>query len=458
MRASALALLLWTVCGSGSAQNLVPNPSFEQVTSCPSFASQLDRAAPWTNPTLGTPELFHGCAPLASYVSVPYCTTGGFQHARTGQGFIGLYTWRTDIADMREYAEVELVAPLVAGTCYRVAFFVNMPNDHPYACDGIGAHFSAGPIGASNGTVLPYPAHVEHPAGTLITDTLGWTLVSGAYMASGGETHLTIGNFRNDTGTQTLQIATNVWHTTSAYLLVDDVSVEELFLSVDLGPDTLICDGASLLLDATIPGASYLWSDGGTGPTTVAGGPGTYWVRVFSGPCSASDTIVITGGTIPELDLPQRVNLCPGASLELDASSAGARVVWMDGDSVAIRTVSAPGTYTVTATNPCGSTTASVEVTYDLCPCVPYLPNAFTPNADGINDVVRPEFHCGDGALSWSIHDRWGQRVFTSAEGATCWDGMINGTLAPDGVYVWRGRVSIGAHGREYMGHFVLLR
>ena len=442
-----------------AAQNLVPNPSFEQVTQCPTFASELEKAAPWTNPNAGTPELYHGCAPLSSYVSVPSNTTGGFQYARTGMGYAGLYCWRTDVADMREYAQVALSTPLQAGSCYRVRLYVNMPNDHPYACDGFGAHLSVGPVTGANGQVLSVVPQVQNPAGQLITDTLGWTEITGVYTAQGGETHLTIGNFRNDASTQTQQIGWGLWYQTSAYLLVDDVSVEELDLAVDLGPDTTLCSGGTLLLDATTPGATYLWSNGSTSPTLLAATSGTYWVTVSTGGCSASDTLVIEGDGPPVLDLPARRTICPGETLVLDAASPGSTVLWNDGDTTRRRTITEAGTYTVVATNSCGSSTATVQVVHELCPCVPYLPNAFTPDGDGINDRVFPVFRCQTGTVHWEIYDRWGNLVFTAEAVDSPWDGTIAGAPVPEGVYVWRARAQ--GTGREpaiYMGSITLVR
>ncbi|MEZ4806252.1 MAG: gliding motility-associated C-terminal domain-containing protein [Flavobacteriales bacterium] len=439
-------------------QNLVPNPSFESVTSCPSFASQLDRAAPWYNPTLGTPELYHGCAPLSSYVSVPQNTTGGYQLARTGEGYVGLYTYRTDIANMREYAEIQLLEPLVAGRCYTFSMFVNMPNDHPYAVDGFGAHFSADPLTSTDGFVLPVSAHIENPSGSFITDTLGWTEISGVYTALGGEAYLTIGNFNDDATTQVLQVATGLWHQTSGYLLVDDVSLMELELNVDLGPDTLLCDAASLLLDAANPGAEYLWSDGSTGPTLVVSAPGTYWVRVAQGACSASDTVQVSGGGGPVLSLPREVLICPGNSVVLDASANGS-VQWMDGDTNAVRNVGIPGTYTVVATNACGNSTATTEVVQDRCPCVPFLPNAFTPNGDGINDTVGPRIQCGVGTLRWSVYDRWGRLLWEANDGNAEWDGSVDGVPVPNGVYAWRmDLIGVPDVPDRYMGHLTVLR
>jgi gliding motility-associated-like protein len=452
-------ILVLLATGPLAAQNLVPNPSFEDLIACPNFASQLDSAVAWFDPTQGTTELYHGCAPVSSYASVPEDGTGGFQLARTGQAYAGLFTWRTDVENMREYAEVELTSPLQAGTCYKVEFYVNMPNDHPYACDGFGAHFSVGPIGSLDPFVLPFTADIANPAGALITDTLGWTLISGVYTAGGGETHITLGNFKNDASTQTLQIATGVWYQTSAYLLLDDVSVEPLVLDLDLGPDTLICDGGTVLLDATQTDAQYLWNDGSTGATLLAGQPGTYWAQVAMGGCSIADTMVISGGLPPELHLAGDTAICTGSALTLDASSPGASIVWMDGDTMPVRTVQDPGTYSVTATSNCGSTTASMTLTTEVCACVPFLPNAFTPNGDGINESVAPIFHCGSGEMAWSIYDPWGLPVFSGKGSDLSWDGTKNGRELPDGIYVWRAQVLFPWEpDQQYSGHVTLLR
>ncbi|MCX6252122.1 MAG: hypothetical protein NTX61_15400 [Bacteroidetes bacterium] len=70
--------------------------------------------------------------------------------------------------------------------------------------------------------------------------------------------------------------------------------------NVNLGPDTIICQGVTLMLD---PGSfvSYLWQNSGTGRYMIAGTPGIYWVRVTNNNgCSARDTIIVTLDSIPK--------------------------------------------------------------------------------------------------------------------------------------------------------------
>lgn len=68
-----------------------------------------------------------------------------------------------------------------------------------------------------------------------------------------------------------------------------------------------------------------------------------------------------------------------------------------------------------------------------------YVPNAFTPNGDRNNEVFAPK---GDGILemgySFSIYDRWGEKLFESNNLYEGWDGSFKGSLVPTGVYVWK--------------------
>ncbi|MEO1449895.1 MAG: gliding motility-associated C-terminal domain-containing protein, partial [Bacteroidota bacterium] len=84
----------------------------------------------------------------------------------------------------------------------------------------------------------------------------------------------------------------------------------------------------------------------------------------------------------------------------------------------------------------CGFESWSNEVCGSLDPLL-FIPNAFTPNADGINDrfTVRGNF-VRDFTLQ--VFNRWGQLIFTSESVENGWDGRVNGRPAPEGVYVYR--------------------
>jgi len=67
-----------------------------------------------------------------------------------------------------------------------------------------------------------------------------------------------------------------------------------------------------------------------------------------------------------------------------------------------------------------------------------YIPNTFTPNGDGINDIVSPQgFGIDEVNFTFSVFDRWGQVIFVSNSIDQAWDGTIAGKLVDSGAYVW---------------------
>jgi len=87
-----------------------------------------------------------------------------------------------------------------------------------------------------------------------------------------------------------------------------------------------------------------------------------------------------------------------------------------------------------------------------------YVPNAFTPDENGRNDVFRPiVFDVSD--YTFEIYNRWGERIYETNDRKAGWNGRIKNQNAPDGVYVWR--IKFRNHKsifEEHHGHFTLLR
>lgn len=87
-----------------------------------------------------------------------------------------------------------------------------------------------------------------------------------------------------------------------------------------------------------------------------------------------------------------------------------------------------------------------------------YVPNAFTPNDDNLNDVFYPMIH-GVKFYEISIFDRWGRKIFGSSDLALGWDGTYNGQRCKDDVYVWKIKVStLAGEEKSYNGHVTLFR
>ncbi|HWB26499.1 MAG TPA: gliding motility-associated C-terminal domain-containing protein, partial [Chitinophagaceae bacterium] len=97
-------------------------------------------------------------------------------------------------------------------------------------------------------------------------------------------------------------------------------------------------------------------------------------------------------------------------------------------------------TYKVQETNMFGcSLSDTVHLTYYKGPDI-YLPNAFTPNGDGVNDVFRP-FPVGIQKLEYfRVYNRWGNLVYQTQTYLAGWNGSINGRQAPAGTYIYEAR------------------
>ena len=156
---------------------------------------------------------------------------------------------------------------------------------------------------------------------------------------------------------------------TSSWIQVDNIAFD-CAMNVDLGNDTLLCAGNNLLLDATNPASTYLWQDGSTNATFNVSTAGTYYVDVTGACGTATDTIVVTTGTPPTVDLGNDTAICVGTPLVLDATYPASTYLWQDGSTNATFNTSAAGTYYVDVTNNCGTATDTIVVTSGGLPVV----------------------------------------------------------------------------------------
>jgi gliding motility-associated-like protein len=92
------------------------------------------------------------------------------------------------------------------------------------------------------------------------------------------------------------------------------------------------------------------------------------------------------------------------------------------------------GVYTITlTTGACATATRTIVVNSDFG-----VPNAFTPNQDGVNDGFRPLLDCATESYNFEIYNRWGHRIFFTDQQQTAWNGTYLDADAPVDVYFWR--------------------
>lgn len=573
----------------GYGQNLVANPSFENIVACPWIADQLPIAPGpatsllnWFKPNCGTVDYFNPCA-TSSLFSTPQ-NIRGYQQPHDGNAYIGCVIYSSLQNICREYAQSLLLSTLVADRPYYVSFWVSLADgtDGISATDQIGAYLGPGYI-ISNGT-----AHIDYvtpqvtlPNGNLVTDTANWTKISGVFVATGNESAIMLGGFV-PFANQNMAVQQNGPNSIFSYYYIDDVCVtpvkthsrDTVFchasqgslygrpgmaeyewntgatngeieirhagtywvksigsceawidtivvkglydsLKVDLGPDTVLCFGKRLQLDASSPAfQTYLWNTGDTS-ATISAGEGQYIVTA-SGVCGTFtdtiniivkaelqapaplDTLVCTGdqgpfqwpyregevmwrtdpggeGSLipplintsvagrfayyittvegscesvtaqailnilntPEAHLPSDTDLCIGKVLQLGQAQEGVRYEWNTGDTTCCISVRLSGQYKVKATNDCGLAEAECTAHFSDCDNCIWLPNAFSPNNDGKNDVLKIRALCPVNSISFRIYNRYGQQVFSANDLDSGWDGTQNGRACDAATYYY---------------------
>ena len=203
---------------------------------------------------------------------------------------------------------------------------------------------------------------------------------------------------------------------------------------VDLGKDTTLCDGDEITLRNRIPSnLSKQWQDGSTADTLLVQGTGEYWL-LESNVCGASrDTVDVRLEPDPSLSIGRDTTLCEGEELVLEAKTNGVRLEWSDGSMEPKFVVRASGTYGVTSTSLMGCTRyASVDVTSISCEKFELeMPNVFTPNGDGLNQVFEPIIIKGLGSARLEIYNRWGEKIYETSDMEKGWDGVYRGKPVP---------------------------
>lgn len=136
----------------------------------------------------------------------------------------------------------------------------------------------------------------------------------------------------------------------------------------------------------------------------------------------------------PVLNLGNDRVICLADPFTLNVNFPNSTYLWHDGSTSHSFLVKEPGTYSVTLYNTCD--TLWDEVTLSDC-FYNIVPNVFTPNGDGINDIFIPYL---ENALRVHlvIFDRWGEKLFETYELGKGWDGNFKDKPLPDGVYMWQ--------------------
>ncbi|MBK8497239.1 MAG: PKD domain-containing protein [Flavobacteriales bacterium] len=223
--------------------------------------------------------------------------------------------------------------------------------------------------------------------------------------------------------------------------------------------DTVICPGSVAVLSVfTDPGFDYLWSTGSTDPSIIVDEPGTYTVTVSDSLCDGTASVDVIDGPVHALY--DSLEACPKASVELMIPIQGLSYHWATGATTRHERVVGPGIYVYDLIDlyGCPHTDSLKVIGLDSIPQL-YAPNAFTPDGDGVNDTFLISGF-GEKAMSMTVFNRWGERLWESTRLTEPWDGKYGGGVVQDGVYVYLLKY-VGVcdpEEREMIGHVTVVR
>jgi gliding motility-associated-like protein len=420
------------------AQNLIPNPGFDTLTSCVYDENQLPLAAPWKT-DIGSPDLYHECS-TTSFFQPPHPRYCNYIPPKNGGGYVGFF-----VLPEHETVSTTLISPLKSGTQYFARFFI-APEESCSVSDT--AWFTdAVQMQISSMTSGNYDA-AANPSFKFIKDTANWNRISGCFTAQGGEIYLRLGNFRYNVDIHSQSLPPSVSPPT-VYLYADDLFLGEF----NPLPDAIyLCDGAPVNLDATFLDATYLWNNGLISPKITVSDTGKIWVKALIDGCEFTDTAkIINLKNQFAAQLGDSI-FCIGETIPFISPLLG-NYNWSTGENSKEIKVRTTGNYVVTVTNDCGEFVFSQQTTAYPCDCDLFVPNIFSPNDDGKNDFLTANFGClfDYKMTDFAIFDRWGNQVFqTKTAPFDGWDGRFRGKKCDDGVYIWKINYQVFRENKTY--------
>lgn len=223
-------------------------------------------------------------------------------------------------------------------------------------------------------------------------------------------------------------------------VLSDTIEVEKKRVNVQINGILSICEGETSVLSflTSSDPDMIMWSTGETTDFISVDQPGTYWVQIFADGCVAGDTIafeVLEG--VRRVPVQNEV-LCEEESVLLTLTGVVPDtyindIVWSNGETGDSVTVNLPGRYTAEGLSPCGPYTVEFFVEEVSCQPIMFIPSAFSPNGDGLNDRFEIAVR-GAREFRMNIFDRWGNQVFETFNPEVFWEGKE----VPEGTYVYR--------------------
>lgn len=223
------------------------------------------------------------------------------------------------------------------------------------------------------------------------------------------------------------------------------------FVKPNLGKDTTICEGTSILLS---PGeySGYTWNDQSSNPKLIATSAGVYSVSVTNQfGCTGNDEIEISLQSPPQIELGEDVVVCDKFPT-LEAGSPELTYLWSTGENESSIQAETQGKYWVRAENDCGVTSDTIRI-YSFEDV--FIPNVITPNSDTKNELFQIQGIPPSIKPTLKILSRSGKEIFFETNYSGNWPSPFEQESLPSGIYYYL--VTIPAC-QSYRGWLHILR
>ncbi|HYG16456.1 MAG TPA: PKD domain-containing protein, partial [Bacteroidia bacterium] len=224
----------------------------------------------------------------------------------------------------------------------------------------------------------------------------------------------------------------------------DTIRVEKTGCSIS---PTNFCPGDTTVFNFSHSADSVQWDfgDGNSHITSAQqvfnkytnGGNYTASATVFKNGLSRDITIPVAITSLPALDLGPDTVACFNSTLGSKINTPGISYLWNDGTNGPFVTVLQSGKYILQIQKAGCFAKDSVTLTVEGCECEVYIPNAFTPTNNNLNETYAPVAFCELTNYRIEIFNKWGELIFSSQDINSPWDGTYRQADCPAGIYIY---------------------
>ena len=450
-------LFAFLIQKSQAQDNLVPNGDFENVENCVIAQKNNDIPRFWFSP-------HNRIIPLDDP-----CFYGGYRSSQDNVigingskcGYMETYGFFSNVSHHRAYLATKLTKPLIANQKYYFEMsFRTIDTVEPSwvstdFTDGHSLAFSKDfPI--YNWNIPNIPLSLEPVLSHGLINNFKWHKLKGCFTAKGNEQYLVIGNFKENS--EIIRTPTGLKNTSlynSSSILVDNVVLTPVTVNLN---DTAVCYGEAVAFDVSKPfidSLQYRWHDGGTTPQYKATKTDFMSVKVIypTENCVAEGSASVKILEQKYQPLAKDTTVCQNEKVTFTAGTGilGETIFWKNGSKNRKIEANTEGVYLAEIKNSCANWTDTFRLRIEHCGFDVYVPTAFSPNNDGVNDDFKPFIKMDFIKIkryNLRLFNRWGSLVFDSQNVNEAWNGTYRDHLCENGIYIWSMTVQVLLNGK----------